>query len=119
MDLEGTYEVWLTYTVGEESDTDTVVVTAGPEVIADPGPDQEAVVGEEVTLSGSGTPDGGSFFWFLDRPLGSAAVLSGRDTATPTFTPDVEGRYIPNLIYYFDGADARDQVLIDAEELGL
>ena len=60
-----------------------------------------------------------SFFWFLDRPLGSDAELSGRDTATPTFRPDVEGRYIGLLIYLFDGADGRDQVEIDAEELGL
>ena len=57
-DLEGTYIVTLTYTVGEDSDTDTVVVTAGPDVQADAGPDQDVRVGELVTLNGSGTPDG-------------------------------------------------------------
>ncbi len=119
-DLEGTYTVELTYTVGEEIDTDTMVVTAGTKVTADAGPDEIVNVGDLVTLDGSGsTPDGGIFLWFLDRPLGSDAQLTGRDTATPTFTPDVEGSYIGILFYTVGEVVEQDNVEIDAEDPGI
>jgi hypothetical protein len=37
---------------------------------------------------------GASYVWiFIDKPIGSAAVLSNANTSTPSFTPDTEGSY--------------------------
>ncbi len=52
---------------------------------------------------------------FLDEPPGSNAELTGRDTATPTFTPDVEGEYRGILKYVVGTFDGSDLVFIDAD----
>ena len=40
-----------------------------------------------------------TFEWtFILAPEGSAATLSGADTANPTFTPDVDGSYVIQLV---------------------
>jgi hypothetical protein len=40
-----------------------------------------------------------SYRWTVaDAPAGSAATLSGADTATPTFVPDRKGRYLVQLV---------------------
>jgi Ca2+-binding RTX toxin-like protein len=117
-DLEGDYIVELTYTVGEESDTDTMVVTAGPKITARAGELQTVDVGDLVTLDGSGsTPVGGTFLWFLEKPPESNAELTGHNTATPTFTPDVVGHYEGILKYFVGEFFGVDFVDIHAEPI--
>ena len=75
------------------------------------GVDQTATVGVQVTLNGSSSsdPDGDAltYSWsFSARPAGSAAGLTGADTATPRFTPDVGGLYTVTLT----ASDGRLQV---------
>ncbi|NNE11101.1 MAG: tandem-95 repeat protein, partial [Ilumatobacter sp.] len=69
------------------------------------GPDQTVEVSDLVTLDGSGSSDADipaqtlTFSWQItSAPAGSAATLSGADTVAPTFTPDVAGAYIVELI---------------------
>ncbi len=79
--------------------------------VADAGADRSVETGAVVTLDGSGSsdPDGDTitYQWsFVSVPFGSGAVLDDADTATPTFTADVEGTYtIP--LYIRDGAPTR------------
>lgn len=74
-----------------------VTASAAPVATAN-GPSYVGAVGGAVTLRGSGSydPNGESltYSWVLDTlPAGSAASLSGATTATPSFTPDKDGRY--------------------------
>lgn len=102
-DLQGTYVVQLIVNDGTaDSAPDTVVVvTSNP--IADAGPDQMVSVGEEVTLDGSGSSATGggalTFDWILEAtPQGSNATLSNPNSIAPTFTADVAGDYIAELV---------------------
>lgn len=77
----------------------TAVVSASSAPVAQVGgPSYVGAVGAPITLRGSGSydPNGDTltYAWVLDtRPLGSLAALTGAGTATPSFTPDVDGRY--------------------------
>jgi len=99
----GTYVVTLTVTaLGGGSASDAVTVTVGdPTPVASAGGDRTVPVGQVVTLQGSGSdPDGTpvTLAWeMVSKPSGSAAVLAGGSTATPTFTPDVAGPYVVRL----------------------
>jgi hypothetical protein len=71
--------------------------------VADAGPDQSVLVGELVTLDGSGSSDvdGDTIFfsWTFDAvPAGSTATLIDADRVDPTFTPDLAGDYVVQLI---------------------
>ncbi len=61
-----------------------------------------AMLGQAVTLDGTSStdPEGAAltYSWMLTVPAGSAAVLDDATSATPTFTPDVDGDYIVSLI---------------------
>ncbi len=89
--------------------------------VADAGPDQTVTVGTLVTLDGRGSsdPDGDpiAFQWrFVSRPDGSTAELTDADTAQPTFTPDVAGDYMIELVVTDpDGATDSDQVRVTAQ----
>ncbi|MBK9132345.1 MAG: hypothetical protein IPM20_12010 [Gammaproteobacteria bacterium] len=66
--------------------------------VADAGPDTTARVGETVVLDGTGSTDVDgdllNYHWsFLAIPQGSAAMLSGDDGPTPSFTLDAFGDY--------------------------
>jgi hypothetical protein len=89
----------------------------GDSPMVDAGPDRNVGTGAVVTLDGSGSEgidkDTVTCSWsFASVPTGSAltdADIAGADTATPTFTPDVEGAYVLSLEVdngMFNGTDA-------------
>jgi arylsulfatase A-like enzyme len=87
--------------------------------VADAGPDQNVATGAIVTLDGSASSDANgdtlSYTWTLSAPAGSASVLSGDATASPSFTADVGGDYVVSLVVS-DGAasSTADSVTITA-----
>ncbi len=65
---------------------------------ANAGADQtDVALGTAVNLDASASTDPQNdpltFSWQLQAPTGSTAALTGADTATPSFTPDVAGTY--------------------------
>jgi len=71
--------------------------------VANAGPDQEVAIGGTVTLDGTGSTDKEgkplTYSWSLtQKPTGSAAVLSDPASPTPTFTADVGGDYVIELV---------------------
>jgi cytochrome c553 len=90
--------------------------------VADAGTGQDVDTGSEVTLNGSDSsdPDDGpsplSYSWVLDTvPADSTATLANANTASPTFTADMDGTYTATLVVN-DGADdsAPDSVTVTA-----
>jgi hypothetical protein len=108
------------------SDTMILTVTDGPvgntPPTADAGPDQNSETGTLVTLDGSGSSDVDNdaitYSWsFTSRPAGSTAILIDPTSINPTFTPDVNGSYVVQLIVN-DGTvnSAPDSVTVTAGE---
>jgi YVTN family beta-propeller protein len=69
------------------------------------GPNQTITVDQTVHLDGSGSfapntlPANLQYAWsFVSRPAGSSAVLSGANTATPSFVADAIGTYVVKLV---------------------
>lgn len=124
-DAAGEYEVALTVSDGQESDSDTVLITAaapGPgntPPVADAGGDATVPAGQEVILDGSASSnadgDDLTFSWELSsRPDGSSAHLADADTQNPAFIPDMAGEYVVELTVS-DGEDTdSDSVTITA-----
>jgi RHS repeat-associated protein len=88
--------------------------------VANAGPDQSVPHGSLVTLDASASrdPEGAnlSLAWSLiGKPPGSAALIAGSSSASPTFTADLAGDYVVQLIVH-DGqvASAPDMVNINA-----
>ncbi|WP_281193160.1 RHS repeat domain-containing protein [Candidatus Accumulibacter aalborgensis] len=70
---------------------------------ANAGPDQSVPLGSLIRLDGSASrdPEGAtlSYAWLLiARPAGSHAALTGADSANPTFSADLPGQYLVQLI---------------------
>ena len=116
-DADGTYMVKLTVSDGDLESSDTVQITATTPNVppnADAGDDITITLGQTAVLDGSGSndPDGGpgplSYSWsFVTVPTDS--VLSNEDiaeadTVSPSFTPDVIGTYVVELMVS-DGED--------------
>ncbi len=87
---------------------------------ADAGPDQTVFL-QEVTLDGSGSKDGEgdtlTYNWsFSSRPSGSIADLTNETTVAPTFTPDLAGDYVAQLVVDDgNGHTASDTVTISTQ----
>lgn len=78
-------------------------ISSPPTAVA--GPNQTVHAGQTVQLDGSGSfapntaPANLKYAWsFISRPGGSAAVLSGANTATPSFVADAPGNFVVELI---------------------
>ncbi len=105
-DIVGTYVAQLIVSDGALNSTATVSITANPAnrpPMANAGPDASSTTNLLVTLNGtaSSDPDGNAitYAWTLPtRPAGSAATLASATTARPTFTPDVAGTYVAQLV---------------------
>ena len=105
VDLPGTYVAQLVVNDGTtDSLADTVQIsTQNSKPVANAGPDQSIIVDQIVVLDGSEStdPDGDSltYQWsFSDRPAGSGALLINATSSNPSFTADVPGDYILQLI---------------------
>jgi hypothetical protein len=71
--------------------------------VANAGKTQSVVTGALVTLDGSGSSDANgdllTYNWaFTSKPNGSGATLSGPTAVKPTFTVDLVGTYVLNLV---------------------
>ena len=71
--------------------------------VADAGPNQAVLVGDLVTLDGSGSLDANndvlSYSWSLSStPAGSSASLSNPTLVNPQFTADLAGTYTATLL---------------------
>lgn len=109
-DLDGEYVVQLIVNDGTvDSVATTVLITAettNSTPVADAGDAQSVTTGELVTLDGSGSSDADlddlSYTWsFISVVDGSSITnsdLSDPEAENPTFTPDVDGPYIAQLI---------------------
>ncbi|HVP79336.1 MAG TPA: PKD domain-containing protein [Thermodesulfobacteriota bacterium] len=117
-DVNGLYELRLTVSDGYLSSEDTVQIMATlPNVPpnANAGADITINLGDTAVLNGSASsdPDHGprplSYLWtFVAVPTGSQltnGAISGAETASASFKPDVAGTYVLQLMAY-DGIDA-------------
>ncbi|UJS17102.1 MAG: SBBP repeat-containing protein [Candidatus Jettenia sp.] len=86
------------------SSHDTVVISfTNIKPVANAGTSQSAVVGDTVTINGSGSTDGNgdslSYAWtFSSVPDGSNAGIADPTAITTTFVPDKAGTYIVQLV---------------------
>ncbi len=89
--------------VGARSTVATGVVLINKQPVADAGEDQVSLVGEAVRLDGSASSDADddelAYSWRVAvKPAGSTPVLTDASTPTPTFTADVAGSYVVELV---------------------
>jgi len=105
IDVSGTYTVQLIVNDGAlDSAPDTMVVTTDNSApVANAGPDQSVFVNDLVTLDGSASSDVDNnlltYSWSMSsKPVGSTAVLSSTTAVSPTFTVDLPGTYVAQLI---------------------
>jgi hypothetical protein len=105
LDLPGDYVIQLLVNdAAEDSAPDTVIVsTTNTAPVAEPGQDLQGSVDEVITLDGSTSFDAEDdpliFTWsIVSQPEGSAINLSNPAAFTPTFTADISGTYIFQLV---------------------
>ncbi len=121
-DIPGVYTATLVVNDGADDsspDSATFTVLANNPPLAKAGPDQTVDTGSPVQLNGSASsdPEGDplTFAWTLSRPAGSAATLANANTATPSFTADVDGVFTATLVVNDGNSNsAPDSVLINA-----
>jgi hypothetical protein len=108
-DVAGDYIITLVVSDGKVSSAATSAkLTALPAQVnrapvANAGVARQVATKEPVMLDGQGSsdPDGDTltYAWTLEtRPAGSTATLNSATSPTPSFTPDIQGRYEAQLI---------------------
>ena len=113
-DKSGTYVVQLIVKDGKvDSAPATVTIsTLNSKPVANAGDDQTVPVNTIVKLDGRASSDADddplTYAWsFTSKPLNSTATLSAATVAEPTFTADLPGLYVVQLIVY-DGQEYSD-----------
>lgn len=122
IDAHGSYIIQLLVDDGiAHSAPDTVVLNVlNIRPVADTGADRTVQVNEPVTLDGTASRDADGdvliYQWsILNQPAGSQAVLADATSVTPTFTPDILGLYVIQLIVHDGRLDSHpDTVRVDA-----
>jgi hypothetical protein len=120
VDRDGDYVVQLIVNDGTLSSVPNSVVISSDNVppVADAGLDQTVAVSALVILVGSASSDANgdplTYSWsFTSTPLGSNAALSSLTSGSPTFTADLAGNYVVQLIVHDGTVDsAPDSVII-------
>ena len=106
-DLAGVYVASLIVNDGVlDSVVSTTTITAAvanSAPVANAGANQNVVTASVVTLSGTGSTDANfdtlTYAWsFASKPTSSTAALSSATASAPTFTADLAGTYVVNLI---------------------
>ncbi len=112
-DLLGDYVIELEVNDGWATSTPDSVTVSFDNVkpVANAGGNQSVIVGDTVTLNGSGTDANGdllTYNWSLvSRPVGSSAALTGATDSTSGFTADLPGTYVVSLVVN-DGIENSD-----------
>jgi len=125
-DLAGDYVLEVTVSDGRGGEaTDTVKITAAAQgqnraPMANAGVNQNATTTIPVTLNGtsSSDPDGDplTFMWSLvSVPEGSSATIIAANSSIATFTPDVDGTYVVQLMVSDGQLSSTDTATITAE----
>jgi hypothetical protein len=121
--VTGDYVVQLIVNDGTvNSVPDSVTISTGNvPPVANAGLDQNGVsIGSLITLDGSASFDANgdplTYSWsFTSKPPGSTAVLSSLTSVSPTFTADLAGDYVVQLIVHDGAVDSvPDSVMITA-----
>jgi hypothetical protein len=116
-----TIELVVTDRLGAQSTADQVVIgTFNAVPVSDAGTGQTVHPRDTVTLDGSGSSDPEqdyplAYSWqFTSKPAGSTVVLSGADTVSPSFTVDMLGNYVIELVVTdsLGAQSAADQIVI-------
>ncbi|MBY0502299.1 MAG: carboxypeptidase regulatory-like domain-containing protein [Bryobacteraceae bacterium] len=104
-DRPGTYVARLVVNDGQVNSTPSqvTITTQNTAPVANAGPAQSVAVGALVLLSGAASTDVDgnplTYAWSLTtRPAGSNAALSSMTAVNPSFTVDVAGTYVAQLI---------------------
>ena len=94
--------------------------------IADAGLDQQMNRGYMVNLDGSASsddntlPEALSYNWsFFSTPAGNSAILNNADTVTPSFTPNVSGEYVAQLIVTDDAENDSEPTFVTLSSLNM
>ncbi|MEO6203518.1 MAG: PKD domain-containing protein [Nitrospirales bacterium] len=130
-DVAGTYECELVVSDGQEtSSPDKVTITAtaagtNPPPVANAGPNRSVFIGKLTSLDGRASTDQIGdplkYRWtFTGRPPLSAASLVNADKVNPSFTPDVAGLYVIQLVVNdgtSDSAPASVNITVSTESL--
>ncbi len=101
-----------TYRISYSPSGAASISQANQNPLANAGANQTGEQSYEITLDGSASsdPDGDplKYSWsFISRPPNSVAVISNSDSAKPTFTPDLPGTYVLQLVvndYFTDSS---------------
>lgn len=105
-DVRGLYVLQLTVSDGTEENSNEVNVSiVNDPPVANAGTEQTTDVSVAVNLDGSGSYNPNAqegdlltYSWQVQaQPAGATPVLTGTETATPQFIPDLEGVYILEL----------------------
>ena len=104
-DRVGAYSVQLIVNDGFLNSPPATVTISTNDVapVANPGANHTVTAGTVVNLNGSGSTDSDSlpltYQWaLLTKPSGSAATLSSTNTVSTSFTADLPGNYVAQLI---------------------
>ena len=126
----GEGEITLTATcndlAGNEGSASYTVKVDQTLPIADAGSDQSIHAGYAVNLDGGTSsddntlPEALSYNWSFDStPAGNTATLTNADTATPSFTPNVSGEYVVQLVVTDDADNDSEPVFVTLSSLNM